>query len=102
MADRLVNVNIAFRNTEATEPLKNYATEKITKLLRKFVHQDTDVNVVLSVNKSRHIAEASFNADGAEFKGKEESDDLYASIDALCDLLTRQLRKNKERLTSHH
>ena len=96
---KIINVNITFRNSSASEPLKQYAGDKITKLLQKFVHHDTEAHVVLSVEKTRHIAEVSFRTDGADFVCKEESGDLYASIDAVSDALARQLRSHKEKLT---
>ena len=53
---------------------------------------------MLSVEKTRHIAEASFRADGADFKASKESDDLYTSIDGLVDNISSQLRKHKEKI----
>lgn len=100
-AEKLVSVAITFRNTETSEPLRKYATEKIENCLRKFVHGNVEAHVVLRVEKTRHIAEVSFHADGADFSCREESNDLYASIDTLVDTLTAQLRKHKERITSH-
>ncbi|MCB0310919.1 MAG: ribosome-associated translation inhibitor RaiA [Bdellovibrionales bacterium] len=97
-----VSIHITFRNTEGTDPLKTYANEKVTNCLQKFVHHDTDAHVVLSVEKNRQIAEISFHADGQDFQGKEETEDLYASIDAVVHSITRQLRKHKEKITSHH
>jgi putative sigma-54 modulation protein len=97
-----INVNITFRNTEATEALKNYASEKIKHCLGKFVHHDTDAHVVLKVEKNRQIAEVSCRTDGADFNAKEESGDLYSSIDTLVNSLTQQLRKHKDKLTKHH
>ena len=97
-----VTVNITFRNTEGTDPLKAYVTEKISHCLQKFVHQDTEAHVVLCVEKNTQIAEVSFNALGTKFNGKEESRDLYASIDAVVKSLSGQLRKHKEKLTAHH
>ena len=96
---KIINVNITFRNASASDPLKQNASDKMTKTLQKFVHHDTEAHVVLSVEKNRQIAEASFRTDGADFVCKEESDDLYASIDALSDALARQLRTHKEKLT---
>ena len=97
-----INVNITFKNTEATDALRTYAEEKIRHCLHKFVHHPTDAHLVLSVERHRQIAEISFHGDGANFKGEEESSDLYASIDALVDSLSIQLRKHKEKLTKHH
>ncbi len=101
-AKKLVQVNLTFRNTEATDALRAYATEKITHCLQKFIHQDTEAHLVLRVEKNRQIAEATLHADGATINAKEETDNLYSAIDALVDNLTRQLRKNKEKLTQHH
>ena len=99
---KVINVNIAFKNTESTEALKSYATEKVINCLKKFVHHDTEAHVVLKVEKNRHIAEVSFHSDGADFKGSEESANLYASIDALVGTVSGQLRRHKEKLTRHH
>ena len=98
----IVNVAITFRNTDATEALKTYATDKVTNALKKFVHHDTEAHVVLKVEKNRQIAEVSFRTDGADFHAKEESGDLYSSIDMLVDVLNQQLRKHKDKLTCHH
>ena len=100
--ERSIHVNIAFKSLEATDPLKSYVQEKVSSCLKKFVHQDTDAHVVLSVEKTRHIAEINFNADGKEFHCSEESMDLYASIDKMIDSVSGQLRKHKSKITSHH
>lgn len=100
--EKNININVTFKNTDSTEALKTYATEKMSNCLKKFVHRNTDANVILKVEKTRQIAEVTFHTDGHDFFAKEESVDLYASIDALVDSLTHQLRKHKERLTQHH
>ena len=97
-----VIIHVTFKNTESTEALRNYANEKMSHCLKKFVHSDTEAHVTLRVEKLVHSAEITFHADGKDFAGKEESQDLYASIDALADSLTQQLRKHKEKVTSHH
>jgi putative sigma-54 modulation protein len=97
-----VKVSLNFRNTDPTDSLSGYAEEKVRNCVQKFAHHDTEVRVVLSVEKNRQIAEAQFHCDGADFSGKQESEDLYASIDALVDSLSTQLRKHKDRLTKHH
>ena len=99
---KAVHVNIAFLNLDASEALKQYATDKVTHCVRKFAHQDTEAHVVLKVEKSRQIAELSMHLSGADFIVKEESESLYASIDMLTDALSQQLRKHKEKATRHH
>ena len=90
-----VQLNITFKNVDASEALRQYAEDKLAGCLSKFVHHDTEAHVVLRVEKNRQLAEISFRTDGAHFKGSEESIDMYASIDALVDSLTKQLRKHK-------
>lgn len=97
-----VHINITFKNTEATEAIKNYANEKIINCLRKFIHKSLETHLVLRVEKTRHIAEITFHTEGHDFTAKEESADLYVSIDTLVSALTQQLRKHKERITQHH
>jgi putative sigma-54 modulation protein len=100
--EKLVQVNITFRNTEATDALRKYASEKIAHCLQKFVHHDTEAHLVLRVEKNRQIAEITVHVDGAAINAKEEGDKLYTAIDNLVDTLQQQLRKNKERITDHH
>lgn len=102
MRDRVININITFRNTEPTDALKNYATEKLSSCLGKFAHRDTEAHVVLRVEKNRQVAEVVAQVDGSSINAGEEDQDMYASIDKLVDKLTHLLRKNKEKLTSHH
>lgn len=97
-----VNIQIAFRNMEATEALKSYTVEKLSGCIQKFIHRNTEAHVVLKIEKNRQIAEVTFHSEGHDFAAKEESQDMYASIDQLVSSLTQQLRRHKERLTSHH
>ena len=101
-AQKPIQLQITFKNIEATDAIRNYADEKIKHCLEKFVRQEVDAHVVLLVEKTRHIAETTFRADGTTFNAREESADMYSSIDSLVDNLGKQLRKHKEKLTSHH
>lgn len=97
-----VNFSITFKNLDSSQAVKDYTQEKLSNCLKKFLHKNTDAHVMLKVEKNRHIAEVSFHADGHDFACKEESHDLYASIDALCSTVTHQVKKHKEKLTNHH
>ena len=99
---KLVQVNITFRNLDATDALRTYGTEKVTHCLQKFIHEDTEAHLVMRVEKTRQIADITLHVDGSTINASEESDSLYAAIDALVDNLTQQLRKKKEKLTKHH
>lgn len=99
----IIHINISFRNTTPSDALKSRVTEKLENVMQKFLHRDTSAEVVLSVEKKdRHVAEVHLQADGSDVKASAESSDLYASIDALADSLTTQLRRHKERMKEHH
>ena len=100
--NRVVNVNITFRNIEGTDAIKTYVVDKVTHCVQKFAHKDTDTRVVLSVERNRQIAELNVRYDGHDIHAKEERGDLYAAIDALIDTVSQQLRKHKEKASSHH
>lgn len=101
-SDKAIRVNITFRNTEGTDPLKNYATEKVSHCVKKFVHHDTDAHVVLTVERNRQVAEITCHANGKDIIAKEETPDLYTAIDSAVHNLGNQLRKHKEKITSKH
>lgn len=96
-----IHLNIAFRNTDASDAIKTYADDKIINSLKKYVHHNTKAHLVLNVEKNRHSAEITFHADGQDFQAKKETKDMYSAIDGLVDLINSQLRKRKEKLTSH-
>ncbi len=100
--EKAIRVNITFRNTEGTDPLKSYATEKVSHCVSKFVHHDTDAYVVLTVERNRQIAEITCHANGKDIVAKEETPDLYSAIDSAVHNLSGQLRKHKEKITSKH
>lgn len=97
-----INFNFTFKNTEATEPIKEYAAKKIGNSIKKYVHQDIDANVIFDVEKQRQITEVSLNCYGTNFTSESSSDNLYKSIDSVADTLSARLRKQKEKTTDHH
>jgi putative sigma-54 modulation protein len=97
-----IKINFAFKNLQPTAAIKNYAEEKLVTSLQKFIHHELDLHLVLSVEKNRQIADANFRVDGVSIHSSQEADSLYAAIDKLVDNLSAQLRKNKEKITSHH
>jgi len=96
-----VNIAITFRQMEATEAVKVYATEKVAKL-QKFLKQPMKSQVTLSCQHQLHRAEADVSAGGERYHAHESSEDMYASIDRLIDKLERQIRAAREVATANH
>lgn len=92
-----MHINVTFRHMDASEPLKQYAIDKVSKI-KKYIDAPVEVQVVLSVEKFRHIAEVSFNLNGFVVKGQEATEDMYAAIDMVTDKIERQVRRYKDRL----
>lgn len=91
-----MQLNITGHHVELTEPLKEYVSTKLQKLERHFDHI-SNVQVTLSVEKQRQIAEATLHISGGDIHARAENPDMYASIDALVDKLDRQILKHKEK-----
>ena len=92
-----MQINVVFRHMDHSDALKEYAIEKLSKI-KKYLDGPLDVNVVLSVEKIRHIAEVKFNFNGFMVKGREEAEDMYAAIDLTSNKIIRQIKRYKERL----
>jgi putative sigma-54 modulation protein len=96
-----MQINVSGRQMELTESLRTYVSEKIGRVEKHFDHL-TKSNVVLHVEKNRHLAEVTLHAKGATLAASAEGSDMYAAIDALADKLDRQVLKHKEKMSDHH
>jgi putative sigma-54 modulation protein len=95
-----MQVSITGRHVELTDPLKEYVHEKLGHLKHSFDHV-VDVHVVLTVEKHRQRCEINMAANGVTIHAKAETDDMYASIDAVVDKLNRQLKRYRAKLQRH-
>ena len=92
-----MQIVVTFRHMETSEPVRDYAEEKIARV-KKYIEEPIDAQVVLSVEKKiRHNAEVTIVAKGITIKGSEETNDMYAAIDAVVDKIERQLKRYKEK-----
>jgi len=89
-----MNIAITFRQLDASEAVKQYATEKVGKL-QKFLRKQISAQVKLSLDKLDHVADVHIHAGSEHFHGSERSEDMYASIDRVIDKLDRQIRASK-------
>lgn len=96
-----MQVNITFRNMFATDALRNHVSEKLTKVVDKYLDKVTEAHVTLSLERYLHHADINLHAGNFHVRGKEKCEDMYASIDMAVDKIERQLKKYKERLREH-
>lgn len=91
---------ISGKNIEVTEGLKSAVYDKIGKLERYFT-EDTEVHVTFSVQKDRQKIEVTIPMKGTIIRAEQTSTDMYVSIDLVEEVIERQLRKYKTKLTEH-
>ena len=92
---------IAGKNFEVTEPLKNIAEEKISKL-EKYFTSETIANITMSVIKKLHRIEVTIPIKGTVIRAEDDAENMYAAIDLVVDKLERQLVKHRHKLIDRH
>lgn len=91
-----MQLQISGRHLEITSAINGYITEKFSKIERHS-SKVSSANVILSIDKLVHHAEATVRFDGGEVFANADSEDMYAAIDLLTDKLDRQIIKQKEK-----
>ncbi|MBI5478378.1 MAG: ribosome-associated translation inhibitor RaiA [Deltaproteobacteria bacterium] len=97
-----MRVSVTFRHMEATEPIKEYAQDKIERI-KKYFPDPITAHVVLSTERGyQHVADVNITLhNGLTLQGKEITEDMYSSIDLVMAKIERQVRKYKDRIRSH-
>ena len=86
------------KNIDVTDGLRSAVEDKIGKL-EKYFAEDTEVHVTLSVEKDRQKIEVTIPVKGSIIRSEQVSNDMYVSIDLVEEIIERQLKKYKTRLT---
>ena len=95
-----MQTSVTFKNLDPSDHLKNYVSEKLNRF-DKYLYNPAEANVVLSVEKFRHIAEINIIGDRLNINGREETEDMYSAIDMTLDKLEKQIKKNKQKVREH-
>lgn len=96
-----MNIKMTGKNIEVTGAMKEYIEKRLERL-EKFSNDNTDVNVVCSVEREEQIVEIQIKHEGEFIRVEERNEDLYASVDLAIDRAERQLRKGKEKRVEKH
>lgn len=86
---------------DVTAALHDYVIAKFERVTRHFDNLH-ELNVVLSLEKLLHKAEATIQLPGKTLHADATATDMYAAIDALADKIDSQVRKHKEKRSDHH
>ena len=96
-----MKITTTARHFEASPELIEHIDERIGRLKRYFDHI-LNVHVIMDVQKFRHIAEVNVHVNGHDFTAREESEDMYGSIDLSAKSLERQIKKFKGKIINNH
>jgi len=102
-----MKIQVKGRHVAVTDPLREYAEEKLSKLHlylnERHIDEVTRVELELIVEKSRssedsQVAEATIFTRGPVMRAKESSPDMYASIDMVTEKLQRRAKKYHDKI----
>ncbi|WP_027358712.1 ribosome hibernation-promoting factor, HPF/YfiA family [Desulforegula conservatrix] len=92
-----MQISVTFKNFDSSEALRSYVQTRLEKL-DKLLDAPVEANVVLCVEKIRHIAEVTLVGDKLSLHATEESESMYSSIDMAADKIKAQIKKSKEKV----
>ncbi|MBS3809891.1 MAG: ribosome-associated translation inhibitor RaiA [Desulfobacterales bacterium] len=95
-----MQTSVTFKNLDPSDHLKSYVSTKLDRF-DKLLDNPAEAQVVLSVEKIRHIAEIRLKGDRLNIVCRENSSDMYSSIDLALDKLEKQLKKQKAKIKNH-
>jgi putative sigma-54 modulation protein len=95
-----MKLRITGRHMDITPALRRYIETRFDRLDRYGLKVGS-LQVILSVEKLQHRAEAVGTVNGKRVQAKTATNEMYATIDALLDRVDAQFRKWKERLVNH-
>jgi putative sigma-54 modulation protein len=96
-----MQLSVTFRHMEASEAIKEYAADKLQRI-KKIFPDPIRAQVVVSTERHRHHVDINITLhNGLAIKGREVTEDMYAAIDLVVDKIERQIRKYKDKITTH-
>ena len=94
-----MDIRIKTKNLSLTDDVRNLVEEKLGRL-EKFLPEDADATVTLKGKKNYVKVEMTIPMKRYTLRVEEEDRDLHNAIDRVENVMERQIRKYKTRLTS--
>jgi putative sigma-54 modulation protein len=92
---------VTFRHMDSSDAVRKYAEEKIEKI-QKLLDRRVEAQVTLSLESHLQVAHIELVTDGSlKIRGEHKSSDMYASLDAAVDHITRQVKRYRSKIRSH-
>lgn len=96
-----MTIDITARHADISEAMKAHVTAKLSAILGQYP-QVEHCHVILDIQKFRHSIEVVVQAKSHQrVEARDESDNMYVSIDRVVDKVDRQLRRAREKVVDH-
>ena len=86
------------RRYDVTDKIRDYVEKKLGKL-DKFFKDESEARVVIGTIKDNDYIEATIYTAGMMYRAEASDKEILAAIDKIVDVIERQIRKNKTRLS---
>ena len=91
-----MNLTVTGRNFEITDAMKKFLIKRIAKTGDR-LYDNASIHFSFYVDKNRHRAEATVKQKDLITRAKDETRDLYLTVDNVLEKVEKQLRKHKSR-----
>jgi putative sigma-54 modulation protein len=92
-----MNINYTARHTNITPEIKKHCERRL-KSIEKLLGYPVEADLILSVEKYRHIAEINIKVKGATLNTREETQDMFSSLGLAFDRIEKRVKKEREKL----
>jgi putative sigma-54 modulation protein len=95
-----MTLDIHFKHMDASDSLRDYATEKSEKL-KKYLEGKIHLTWTFDKEHGEFITHCHLIASHIEIFGEGRANDAYATVDMTVSKLEKQIKRHKEIITSH-
>lgn len=96
-----MTINITSRHADISDTLKTHVHAKLATVLAAYPQVEY-AHVIMDIQKFRQIIEVAVQGKHhLRIEAREESDDMYASVDKVIDKVDRQLRRWQDKAVDH-
>ena len=95
-----LHVTITSKQIELTPRLRAYIQQKTSKLTKYFSHI-SDIHIIVSEEKYRHVIEINALTNGITMPGRAEHTDVHTAFDKALSKVENQIRKYKDKIVTH-
>jgi putative sigma-54 modulation protein len=93
-----MRITFNFKNFDPSDHLRKYAKDRFGKLAKFMAGTpDAELQVNLEVEKFRHIADIVLTGKNVHISAREDSEDMYSTVDLVWDKLEAQMRKTRDK-----